>query len=103
MYDFFFEIEMICAYERQRTKRDEDRRVEGSRNIATKYCEATRERDIAERNPSERTHGAYGCRGRHALTTKRNGRRKRKKAVREARDVNESPGTSRVSWPKAKL
>ena len=80
-------------------------RVDRSQNIATKYCEATRERDIAERNPSEKTRGAYGRRVRHALMTKGNERRKRKKAVREARDVNEShnEGTSRVSWPKAKL
>lgn len=33
----------------------------------------------------------------------RNECRKRKKAIHNARDVNESPGTSRVSWPKAKL
>jgi len=87
-------------------KRDNEQngmRVDRSRNIATKYCEATRERDIAERNPSKRTCDAYGRRGRHALMTKGNERRKRKKAVRKARDVNESPGTSRVSWPKAKL
>jgi hypothetical protein len=61
-------------------------------------------RDIAGKKSSGRTSGAYERR-RHGLTAKRKEyeRRKRKKPVGNARDVNESPGTSRVSWPKAKL
>lgn len=63
-----------------------------------KYCVATQKRDIARKNLS---------RERYAVPSRpyegKNECRKRKKALYNTRDVNESPGTSRVSWPKAKL
>jgi len=64
-----------------------------------------RARESVTSKPARNPAGGQAARMSAVVTAKRKKyeRRKRKKPVGNARDVNESPGTSRVSWPKAKL